>query len=375
VAKKQRKKKSAKKRMRPLPGIELEHVVLHLQRLMGPDASAEHDQKIKDRLGHERQIDVLIRGKFGGWPTIGVIECKDQSRKKGLDDIGAFAKKTEHLGAGLRLIVSKKGFTKTALNLAKHEHIHCLSLLQHDSHRFGIEIGEWWYGVISRWADFMLFVKFADLTQKPELFAAEEVLWQGKPVFNWFKREFFVTYRDRTPDGDATLDLPFDQVTNLEILGQQYPVMALSCSAKGIFMKKRKWVTYSGQAFFDWHTGKVTIPPGVKVGTIPIVEDLFLWDDYAGEIPAFGDATDTRLVKAVMMLTQNMPADCPIPDLEQLSSGPRKDERTVVQPAPKEFDPHSSLVNQMLEEIAKSNPSPTESGKNPPGVWSFTGQK
>jgi hypothetical protein len=376
VAKKQRKKKFTKKRMRPLPGIELEHVVLHLQRLMGPDASAEHDQKIIDRVGNERQIDVLIRGKFAGHPMTGVIECKDHSRKKGLNDIEAFAKKTEHLGAGLRLIVSKKGFTKPALKLAKYEHIYCLSLLPHDSHTFGIEIGEWWYGVISKWTDFMLYVNFADPAQKPELFVAEEVLWQGKPVFNWFKREFFVTYRDRTPDGDATLNLLFDQITNLEIKGQHYPVTALSCSATGVFMKKRKWVTYSGQAFFDWHTGKVNIPPGVKVDTMPVGEDLFLWDDYAGEIPAIGngDVTDTRLVKAVMMLTQSMPANCPIPDLEQLSSGPRKDELTVARPALKGFDPHSPLVNQWLEQISKSNSSPTESG-NPPGVWSFTGRK
>jgi hypothetical protein len=375
VAKKQRKKKSTKKRMRPLPGIELEQVVLHLQRLMGPDASAEHNQKIIDRLGNERQIDVLIRGKFGGWLMMGVIECKDQSRKKGLDDMEAFAKKTEHLGAGLRLMVSKKGFTKTALKLAKHEHIHCLSLLQHDSHTFGIEIGEWWYGVISRWTDFRLDVTWADRAQKPELLAADEVLWQGKPVVNWFTREFIVTYRDRTQDGHLTIDVPFDQVTNLEIQGQHYPVIALSCSAKGLFIKKRRWVTYSGQAFFDWHTGKVTIPPEVEVYMRPMVEDVVLWDDYTGEIPAIEDATNTRLVRGVMVLTQFMPADRPIPDLEQLSSGLRKDERTVVPPAPKGFDPNSSFVKRAIEEAAKSKPSPTESGKNPPGVWSITGKK
>jgi Restriction endonuclease len=352
----------------PVAGIELEHVVLHLQQLMGPDASAEHNQKIKDRLGHERQVDVLIRGKFGGWPTIGVIECKDQSRKKGLNDIEAFAKKTEHLGVGLRLMVAKKGFTKTALKLAKHEHIHCLSLLQHDSHTFGIEIGEWFYGVISKWVDYRLTVTFADPAQKTELFAANEVLWQGKPVFNWFWREFVTTYRDRTRDGDIIINVSFDQVTNLEIHGQHYPVNALSCSAKGVFMKKRKWVTYSGQAFFDWHTGKVTIPPGVKVDTRPITEDLFLWDDYDGEIPAIKDVTDTRLLRAVMMLTDFMPADAPIPDLEQLSSGTRKDERAVVPPSPKGFDPYSPLLNQVIEEAGKSNPSPTESGKKPPGV-------
>src|SRR5207244_2129525 len=115
------------------------------------------------------------------------------------------------------------------------------------------------------------------------------------------------------------------------------------------FMKKRKWVTYSGQAFFDWHTGKVTIPPGVKVDTRPVGEDLFLWDDFAGEIPAIEDLTDRRLASAVMILTQVMPADLPIPDLEQLGSGPRKDDGTTAPPAPKGFDPHSPFMNQVIE--------------------------
>jgi hypothetical protein len=92
--------------------------------------------------------------------------------------------------------------------------------------------------------------------------------------------------------------------------------------------------------------GKVTIPPGGKVDTKPVEEDLFLWDDYIGEIPAIEDLTDKRLASAVMMLTQVTPADRPIPDLEQLSSGPRKDERTAAPPAPKGFNPHSPLVNK-----------------------------
>ena len=354
-----------------MPGTELEQVVLQLQQLMGPDATAEHNQKIKDRLGHLRQVDVLIRGKFGGWPTIGAIECKDQSRKKGLADVEAFAKKTEHLGVGLRLIVSKKGFTKTALDLARHEHIHCLSMLPHDSHSFGIEIGEWWYGVISRWVDFSLGVTWADPAQETEPFSAVDVLWQGKPVFNWFWREFVVAYHDRTQDGDATIYLPFDQLTRLEIRGQQYLATALSCSAKGVFMKKRKWVTYSGKAFFDWHANKVTIPPGVKVDTRPVEEDLLLWEDYTGEIPAIEVPNDSWLARGVLMQTQIMPANRPIPELEKLCLGPRKDERMAAPPSPKGFDPHSPFIKHVIEETSKSAP-PSTTSQTPPGVWSFT---
>lgn len=368
---KKKRSKTKKNRQHPLSGVEMEKVVLHFQRLMGPEATVEHDQKLKDRLGHMRQIDVLIRGKFGGWPTIGIIECKDQTRPKGLDDVEAFAKKTEHLGAGLRLLVSRKGFTKTALNLAKHEHIHCLSLLPHDSHRFGIEIGEWWYGVITQWIDFKLTVFWENPTTI-EQFALEEVLWQDKPVFNWFWREFVVTYRDRTRHGSLTIDLTFDHVTNVVIRGQEYPAKALSCSATGIFMKKRNWITYSGQAFFDWHTGKVVIPSGQKVDTKPVEENLFLWEDYTGEIPAIGDLTDSRLMRGVMLLTQNLPANLPIPDLRQLSSGTVEDDQAGTD-STTEFDSYSALMRQVIEEGIVTGPPPTEMA-NPHGVWSMTGR-
>jgi hypothetical protein len=76
-----------------------------------------------------------------------------------------------------------------------------------------------------------------------------------------------------------------------------------------------------------------------------------------------------------MMLTQVVPADLPIPDLEQLTSDPRKDERRAA-PAPKGFDPHSPRMKQVIEDIAKSKPSATESGSPPRSVVvHWTGMK
>jgi hypothetical protein len=376
MAKKRLKRNAGPKRKQPLPGAELERVVFQLQGMMGPKATVKHDQKFKDRLGHLRQIDVLIEGKFGGWPTIGVIECKDNSRRKRLDAVEAFAKKTEHLGAGLRLMVSKKGFAKNALALAKHEHIHCLSLIPDESHAFGMEVGEWWYGVISSWVHFELTVFWADDNQRIEQFAAEEVLWQGKPVLNWFWREFVVTHRGRTKDGGGTLCMNFLQPRNLEIKGKSYPVKALSCTARAAFIKKRKWFTYFGHAFFDWHTGKITIPPGAKVNTSPITEDLPQWDDYAGEIPGLENSEDMLLSRGVLMLTQTVPPDFPIPDLGEFRPVPPLEEQLPPKPAPTGYDPHSPDLNQLIEDISKGalklNPSTTEQ-ENPPGVWSFTG--
>jgi len=124
------KNKSAKSSLtkkKSAPGVNLERIVARIQQMMDPNSTVTHNEFLDDRVGNKRQYDVVIRGQFGGRPVLGVIECKDHSRKKGPDAVEAFAKKTENLGANLRMIVSKKGFTKQALKLAKHENIGCLS--------------------------------------------------------------------------------------------------------------------------------------------------------------------------------------------------------------------------------------------------------
>src|SRR5213592_3911622 len=110
-------------------GVTFEKIVARIQQMMDSNSTVTHNEKLEDRVGNRRQYDVVVRGQFGGRPVLGVIECKDHSRKKGPEAVEAFAKKTENLGANLRLMVSKKGFTEQALKLAKHENIGCLSLL------------------------------------------------------------------------------------------------------------------------------------------------------------------------------------------------------------------------------------------------------
>src|SRR5262245_8334361 len=125
-------RKSPKKRKGELPGVALEEAVARLQQMMDPNATVTHDEKLTDRIGNVRQFDIVIRGQFAGRPILGAIECKDHNRKKGPRDVGAFAKEAEHLNANLKIMVSRKGFTKQALRLAKFEGISCLSLLPHD---------------------------------------------------------------------------------------------------------------------------------------------------------------------------------------------------------------------------------------------------
>src|SRR5262245_48931937 len=110
-----RAKKSKKKSGKELPGQSLEKAVARVQQMLDLHSTVTHNEKIVDRVGNERQLDVVIRGYFAAQSLLGVMECKDHNRKKGLDAVEAFAKKTEHLNANFRIMVSRKGFTKQAL--------------------------------------------------------------------------------------------------------------------------------------------------------------------------------------------------------------------------------------------------------------------
>ena len=140
------------------PGQSFEIIVARLQQMMDPHSVVSHNERLTDRIGNRRQFDVVIRGQFAGRQVLGVVECKDHRRRKGPDTIEAFSRKSENVGANLRVVVSCRGFTTQALRLAKHENIGCVSLLPTPDEQVGFSIGEAWYGVIKRWTRLRLMV-------------------------------------------------------------------------------------------------------------------------------------------------------------------------------------------------------------------------
>jgi hypothetical protein len=267
--------------------------------MLDPLSQVTHNETLMDRVGNKRQYDVVIRGHFAGRAILGVVECKDHNRKKGPAEVEAFAKKTENLGANLRLMVSRKGFTKQALKLARFEHIGCLSLLQDDPKLEGFPIGHWRYGVLRQWTDVFITVIFAlEKPPVPEGFPSDSVLWQGRPVSNWFQKELLTTYGSETREGNYCLVVEFDGAQSLQIEGKEYPVNGLTCSATRVCRKKRKWVSWSGDGLYNWHTRQLTLPAGGKIVGSPVETDLALWDDYNGEIPEVGEVEGRLTVVA-----------------------------------------------------------------------------
>jgi hypothetical protein len=318
MGKQKRKKKT--NHQEPLPGIALEQVVARIQQMMDPTSVVEHNQRLKDRVGNTRQYDVVIRGKFGGRDALGIIECKDHKRKKGPHDVEAFAKKCNNLGANMRLMVSKNGFTEQALRLAKHEHIGCLSLLANDTEQTGLSFGQWCYGIMKRWGNLTIIVKFESMEDKTAAgsFDNDDVKWQGKPILNWFRKKLYSKHKDKLNEIHPQIVeclLTFDQTRHLEIRDGTYPVKVVGFRATGVRKKKRFWVTWSGDAFYDWHSGSLSIPDKGVMFSSSIPSDLSEWLDYDGEIP---NANELEFMQMIVNEDFLFTADAQVPDLSSL---------------------------------------------------------
>jgi hypothetical protein len=298
------------------PGLTLEKVVARIQQMMDPNSTVSHNEKLVDRTGNKRQYDVVVRGSFGGRPILGVIECKDHNRRKGPDAIDAFAKKVENLGANFGLIVSRKGFTQQALELAKHENIGCLSLLPDDPKQAGFSIGDMWYGIISKWQELKLTIVWTAPTAPIDSFDGKTVKWDGKLVWRWFARELLRNRGDETREGEHTFCLAFDEPRQIEIEGNFYGVKEIICIATRIFRKKKKWVSWSGDALLDWHSQKFTIPPNGVITGSAVPTDLSTWADFDGEIPYRAPGLATAIIQDVQQWDESMDAD--VPDLSIL---------------------------------------------------------
>lgn len=314
---------SAKRKIlnKDLPGAAFEKAVARIQQKIDPNSVVTHNEVLRDRVGNDRQCDVVIRGQFGG-QVLGIMECKDHNTKLGPGVIEAFAKKSEHLGANLRIMISKKGFTKSALKLAKHENIGCLSLLPKDPMQAGFSIGDMWYGEIQTWENIRLRVNFAVSPDPLVIFNPGTVKWGNKPICLWFLRELFTTHGDEQTEGIYLFTVRFSKEEKLEIDGQECYVTGVDCMATRVCQKKKKWINWSGDAFYDWQSEKCTIAPGGTLVGSAVNTNLTTWLDHEGEIPHISQDTGIGLMQGVLRLSQkwDKSQDVDVPDLDSIGT-------------------------------------------------------
>jgi hypothetical protein len=278
------KKKPAKKKVgkKPNPGIRLEKAVARIQQMLDPDSKVTHNETLTDRLDNKRQFDVVVRGTFAGHAVLGVVECKDHGRKKNPDAVDAFAKKCDNLGADLKIMVSRLGFTKQALKVANHENIRCLSLLPGDYDQTGLTLKVTFYARIWSWADFTL-----SLVPHPDIpdITANDVLLDGKTVLELFDKDLEENYPTYTTLGPVRRIIECGSSLTLDIKGQCVVATALRFKANRICTVKRKEIQYFGDGVYDWQKAKWTVPDRGRVFTEAWKADFSGWDDFSGPIP------------------------------------------------------------------------------------------
>jgi hypothetical protein len=300
-------------------GKKLEATVARIQQMMDPNTTVTRNEVLIDRLGNKREFDVVIRGSVGGRALLGVIECRDHKRRKGPAAVEGFAKKCENLNANLRTMVSRGGFTKQALVVAKHEGIGCLSLLPDDPLQVGFGIGDMWYGVHLN-AKMSLTVHFAS-TPAPEIqFDPLSVKHSGIPVIHWFMREYFGSIPSDPYDakgGTWTRSVSFRLPVTIEINNVAYTVRGLDAVANSSLEYKRQFVLWTGDAFYDWHAERFTIPPaGRVVGSSVDTHMIEGWTTFEGPLPERQEGIG--LARAILYVRPQWPDNDPVVELDKL---------------------------------------------------------
>jgi hypothetical protein len=276
------KRKGAAK---PLPGIPLEKAVARVQEMLDPNSKVSHNEVLEDRVGNMRQFDVVIRGTFGGHPILGVVECKDHNRKKNTDAVEAFAKKSENLGAHLKIMVSRLGFTRQALKVAKHESIICLSLLPGDYGQTGLKLDMTSYAQIWEWTDIKLAIEDPDIPLGLGEYTADDVLFGGQPILNLFLKELATTYVKEKTLGLLKRVIEFDTPVELDIKGNKFKTQRVLFRATRVCAHKRKQLRLFGDGVYNWQSDKWTFLPGGQLFGSEWKGDYSDWEDYDGTIP------------------------------------------------------------------------------------------
>lgn len=277
-------KKSAKKACKkPNPGLSLETAMTRIQQMLDPNSSVTHNEALRDLLGNKRQFDVVIRGTFGGHAVLGVVECKDHNRKKNPDAVEAFATKCKNLGADLKIMVSRLGFTKKALVVAKQENIRCLSLLPGDYGKTGFSLKVICYSRIWSWAN----INFSLVPEFPEImnYTSNDFLMGGKPILELFDRDLEANFPTYTSLGPVRRAVDFGRPLTLDVKGRGVMATTIRFRADRICTHKRKEIEYFGDGIYDWQKSDWKIPDKGSVFTEAWEGDFSEWEDIPAPIP------------------------------------------------------------------------------------------
>ncbi|MDP1714974.1 MAG: restriction endonuclease [Anaerolineales bacterium] len=103
---------------------EYENLVCEAMKQENPDLKIERDIKLHGHISEtKRQIDIAAKGRIAGHNVFVVIDCKKYSSKLDVNDVGSFITFLNDVGADIGILVTQKGFSESAKNLAKKSRV------------------------------------------------------------------------------------------------------------------------------------------------------------------------------------------------------------------------------------------------------------
>lgn len=246
-------------------GTPFELAAANVVRLLDPDAAVSHNEQLEDRIGHARQFDVVVRGTLGGRQILGVVECKDHTRRIGPGPIEAFATKAADVRANLTMFASARGFTRRAIEKARHHGIGTVSLLPNDAFDPGISVGLRWFVEVYRWAENILHVGWKNPQNAITGFEPREIKWAGLPIVDWWGRQLSTTYAKRTEPGWVSATVVFSKPRLLTFGATRRAVAAVAFRSRLERTVKTKSVQLRGIGMLNWDSGTLTTPAGAPL--------------------------------------------------------------------------------------------------------------
>ena len=237
------------------PGIAFEKIVAQIQARIDPSATVTHNETLVDRIGNARQFDVAVRGQFGGQPMLGVIECKDLTRRVGPGEVDAFVIMAENVNANFKILMSRRGFTEQALAECRHHDVRALSLLHDDPDNEGIFLGVRWTADFMRWTDMRVDFDFVNPDDRG-LRTDHPPTINGKPIYAWFTNYLSSVQLDSTNNYYSS-KFVFNNVQRVAIgVGVVFLCRGLEFRARRVVDKRQRVVKISGPDSFagaTWH--------------------------------------------------------------------------------------------------------------------------